>query len=204
MDVTFNFDPVCPWTWMTSRWLLHAADAEGFEIRFAPLSLAHLNRDNDDIPEQQHELHELGRGLLRVVAHLEAAEDQAAIARLYEAYGDLVHRREVEPTAALVAQAMDAAALDESARAASDDESLDEQIGQRTDAVVAAVGGDVGSPVLTWRSEDAEHAVFGPLINEVPDRDDGVELWRATRTLAELGPFAELKLARGELQLAAS
>lgn len=204
MDVTFNFDPLCPWTWMTSRWLLEAAEAEGFEVRYAPLSLAHLDRDNDDVPEVRRQLHELGRGLLRVVAHLEAAGDQAAIARLYDAYGDLVHRGGQEPSDSLAAQAVAAAGLDVAARAAIDDESLDEGIGERTDAVVAAAGGDVGSPVLTWRGPDGEHAMFGPLINEVPDRDGTVELWRATRTLAELGPFAELKLARGELQLSGS
>ena len=204
MDVTFNFDPVCPWTWLTSRWLLEAAEAEGLQVRFAPLSLAHLDRDNDDVPDHHKELHELGRGLVRVVAHLEAAGDQAAIARLYDAYGDVVHRREAEATPELVQQALEAAELDPAARAAFDDESLDERIGERTDAVVAAAGGDVGSPILTWRSDDGEHAVFGPLVNEVPDAAATVELWRATRTLAELGPFAELKLARGELQLSAS
>jgi hypothetical protein len=204
VDVTCNFDPLCPWTWMTSRWLLDAAEAEGFQVRFAPLSLAHLDRDNDDVPDHHRRLHELGRGLLRVVAHLEAAGDQPAIARLYDAYGDLVHRGGQEPTSAVVEQAIEAAGLDGAARAALDDESLDEQIGARTDAVVAAAGGDVGSPVLTWRGPDGEHAVFGPLINEVPDAAGTVDLWRATRTLAELGPFAELKLARGELQLSGS
>jgi hypothetical protein len=203
VDVTCNFDPNCPWTWMTSRWLLDAAEAEGFRVRFAPLSLPHLDRDAD-VPEQRRAMHGLSRRFLRAVWHLEALGDDDAIARLYDAYGDAVHRRQEERTDAVLDAAVDAAGLDDEARAAMDDASLDEAIGRRTDAVVDAAGGDVGSPVLTWPGRNGEVSVFGPLVNELPDAGATVDLWRATRTLAELDAFAELKQARGDLQLSSS
>jgi hypothetical protein len=203
MDVTFNFDPNCPWTWMTSRWLLRAAEAEGFDVRFAPLSLAHLNRDAD-IPDEYKAIQAISRRLLRVVAQLESADDHDGIARLYAAYGDAIHRRQQPRTEAIVTQAVADAHLSSAAIAALDDESLDERIGKHTDAVVDAAGGDVGSPVLTWSGPTGDVATFGPLVSAVPDVDGSRALWQATRTLAELGCFAELKLARGELQLSSS
>lgn len=188
MVITLHFDPSCPWTWLTSRWLLRAAEHEGFDVEWGILSLAHLNRDDpDDDP-----VHRVGRTAHRMVLGLLEAGDHDAVGRWYAAHGDLFFRQGREPGPDLYRDAVAAAGLDPGILEATEDEGLDRVVGERTDAAVERVGDEVGSPVLTW--EDV--AVFGPIIDEVPDAATSGELWRHVRGLAEIGAFAELKRGR--------
>ncbi len=185
MEVTFHFEPDCPWTWMTSRWLLRAAAAEQLEVRWAPLSLHHLNGSH---PEQAAH---------RVVQHLDAVDDQPGIARFYAELGDRVHRHGRELSPAVVAESVEAAGLDAAALAAASDESLDAAVGERTDLAFAAAGPDVGSPILHWTDDGARDVwIFGPLLDEVPDEACAAEIWRGVRHLAVHAPFKELKRGR--------
>lgn len=194
MQVTFHFDVACPWTWMTSRWLVRASEESGFDVAWAPLSLAHLNRDRE-IPEQYREGVRAGAAAARLVQHLGDAGDHDAIGRFYAAWGQRVHVEGTAPSADLVVEVATATGLDEaSVRATVQDESLDAAVGEATDAAVAAAGPDIGSPVLTWPAEDGtEVAVFGPILSDLPAPGEAAGLWDAVRTLAAFGAFDELK-----------
>lgn len=185
MDVTLHFDPTCPWTWLTSRWLLRAAELEELAVSWAPFSLNHLGDDSH--PQEP----------LRVVQHLLAIEDQAGIGAFYDAYGELTHKGGARHTPAALADAVRNAGLDDAAAAAADDASLDEAIGVATALAYNAAGPDVGSPILHWTDDRAQDIwVFGPLFDHVPDAPCCAELWRGVRHLAVHDMFKELKRGR--------
>ncbi|MBA2280863.1 MAG: DsbA family protein [Actinomycetota bacterium] len=195
MQVTFHFDPGCPWTWLTSRWLLRAAETEDVQVVFAPFSLAHINRDRE-IPEEHRGHVDAGRSALRVVQRLIDDDDQAAVARLYDEWGTLLHRDGGTPSLDLVRAATQAAGLADDVAAAVDDPSFDAAIAAATDGASDAAGRDVGSPVLRWDEGGTSVAVFGPIIDELPDVEGSADLWRGVRSLARHGELKELKRGR--------
>lgn len=184
MDIALHFDPLCPWTWVTSRWLLRAAEVEELEVRWVPFCLEHIGA------------HEPRHGT-RVVQHLLAIEDTDGVGRFYDALGEISHRRGIEPTPEHVVEAVRAAGLDDATVAAAGDESLDEAIDTLTDLAMASAGPDVGSPILHWTDDQAQDVwVFGPLLDRAPDPECAAELWRGVRALAVHAMFKELKRGR--------
>lgn len=196
VHVTFHFDPGCPWTWLTSRWLVRLAEAGVVELRWAPFSLAHLN-EGGEVPERYRPMVAAGRVGTRVVSHLADAGDHDAIGRFYAAWGDATFRAGSHPSVEAVDVAARAAGLSDAALAAGADESLDAAVDAATDAAMDLVGPDVGSPVLTWTDpERGDQAIFGPIIERVPAMADARLLWEGVRALAALGEFKELKRGR--------
>ena len=108
--VTFYFDPVCPWTWNTSRWLVEVAQRRGLTIDWRPLSLAVLNAGRD-VPEEYRAPMEVGHATLRVVAALRAAGRGAEIRSLYTEVGRRIFRDQAPASMALVAAATAAVGL---------------------------------------------------------------------------------------------
>jgi 2-hydroxychromene-2-carboxylate isomerase len=185
--VTLHFDPTCPWTWLTSRWLLRAAASEGFEVGWAPFAIVRV-ADGE---------HAEGRFPLRVIQHLVERGDDDAVDRYYDAYGELAHRQGRHKDEALAVEAARAAELDEDAVAAAGDPSLDAAVDAATDAAFAAAGPNVGSPILHWTDAGGEDVwVFGPLFDRVVDAACAGEVWRSVRQLAVHGFFKELKRGR--------
>lgn len=196
MHVTFHFEPACPWTWLTSRWLLRAAAVEGFEVRWAPFSLAHLDEVNGAGEGPFSEAKRAGRKALRVVQHLADRGDHAAVAHYYDEWGTLTHRAQRTVTPELAAEAARNAGLDDAAVAACEDASLDTAIGRATEAAYEAAGPDVGSPILQWTHDGREVWIFGPLFDRVVEPECAAEVWRGVRDLAVHGWFKELKRGR--------
>lgn len=195
--VTLHFDPSCPWTWLTSRWLLQVASIEGFAVGLAPFSLAHLERDEaESWSDEQRAKRESGQAVLRIVEHLVGAGDEAATHRVYGAWGELAHQQRRRRDHALVQQVIDDLGLDEPTAAAADDASLDSTIAGQTDAALAGAGEGVGSPILEWSDDGATVWIFGPIIDELPDAAAATDLWQGIQTLARQDRFKELKRGR--------
>lgn len=203
MEIVFHFDPSCPWTWVTSRWLVRAAEVEDLEVRWAPFSLTHLNEGQED---PMADTHAAGVTALRVVQHLLDVGDHDAVGRYYEAFGELLHRQGRAPSPDLATEAAKDAGLDGGAIAAADDPSHDAAIAAATDTAFEAAGPDIGSPVLHWREDGgADVWIFGPLFDCAPAPACAAELWRGVRHLAVHPMFKELKRGRsGEPDLAST
>ncbi len=189
-DVTFFFEPVCPWTWRASRWLTAVAEARSLDVEWRPLSLFVLN----DGPDEEHGAEtEASFRALRLVEHLHRAGRQADIARLYGALGQLAHEEGYAFDDELVSSAVRAADLGADG-AALEDPRLDAGVRASTEAALAAAGPGVGSPVIV--PAGARRGFHGPVLKAVPDKRDGLALWEAVEALAPIEGFFEIKRGR--------
>ena len=189
-DVTFFFEPVCPWTWRASRWLTAVAEARGLDIEWRPMSLLVVNGGPDD--EHGEEL-VVTHKALRLVEHLHWAGRHDDVARFYGAMGQLGHEEGFAFDDELVAGAVRAADL-LAEGAALDDPGLDAGVEASTEAAMAAAGPGVGSPVLLFAG--AERGLHGPVIKTVPDKREGLAMWDALEALAPIEGFFEVKRGR--------
>ncbi|MDQ1568480.1 MAG: hypothetical protein QOF96_3360 [Actinomycetota bacterium] len=190
-DVTFFFDPACPWTWRASRWLTLVAEARGLDIDWRPMSLLVVN--GGDLPPQYREPVETSHHLLRVVEKLRQDGRQADITRLYRAVGELVHDRGTPLDDNVVVKVLGETGLADF-RDTLDDASFDAAIEASTGAALAAAGPGVGSPVLV--PAGAERGFHGPVLGAVPEKAESLTLWDAVEALVPITDFFELKRGR--------
>ena len=190
-DVTFFFDPSCPWTWRASRWLTTVAAARGLEIEWRPFSLLVLN---DGKPDEKHrvEMHAAHRGL-RLIEQLARAGRQDDITRLYTVIGELAHEGGAPVDDDLIGHAVHQAGLDADA-ATLDDRALDTGVEQSTSTALASVGPGVGSPIMILAG--AERGLHGPVLKSIPEKTESLALWTAVEALAPVDEFFELKRGR--------
>jgi 2-hydroxychromene-2-carboxylate isomerase len=192
--VEFFFDPGCPFTWRTSRWLTGVEEAGAAAVTWRLMSLGVLNEGND-VPEQYREVMRQGARALRALAAAQAQGGSAAVARLYTALGNRQHEQGGESDDATIAAAVAEAGLPDSVAAAVDDEGLDAAVRSEHEASQAAVGDAAGSPVTALRGR----GFFGPVVVPVPTGDDALQLFEGLRLVAGVPAFSELKTARGPL-----
>ncbi|QNP69340.1 disulfide bond formation protein DsbA [Streptomyces roseirectus] len=199
--VDFWFDPLCGWTWMTSRWLLEAARSRDLDIHWHVMSLAILNEDKlDQIPEQFHDL--VGpKGLrpVRVIVAAQQSHDDAAIARLYTELGTLFHKGgEVpSPTLEAIEAALTAAGLPADLVRYADTDTYDAEVRASHERSQAAVGEESGSPVTALPDgTGGQRAFCGPVLTPIPRGEEAARLLDALLLAASVPAFAELKRAR--------
>jgi 2-hydroxychromene-2-carboxylate isomerase len=191
-DVTFFFDPACPWTWRASRWLTLVAETRGLGIEWRPLSLWVLN-DRDVVEPVKRARLETSYRLLRVIAKLDDDRRQDDIARLYTEAGTVVHENNQPFDDATVAHVLRESGLDDWGSTL-DDTSLDTAVEASTAAAMAAAGPGVGSPVLV--PAGSERGLHGPVLGAVPDKVESLALWDAIEALAPIQAFFEVKRGR--------
>lgn len=203
-DLEFFFDPICPFAWVTSRWVDEVAKLRGITIEWKFIALAIVNEETDysKFPPAYPSLHGLGRRLLRVAAAARASGGNEAVAAFYTAAGERMHHDGVSVAVFggeaipenLVAEVIAAAGLDASLVSAADDESWDALLREETELSLSRTGRDVGTPILTFApGSDREASLFGPVISSIPRGNAALELWDAVQTLARTPGFAELK-----------
>ena len=206
-DVELFFDPVCPFCWVTSKWLRQVQRLDGIQVQWRFISLALLNARPgayDDKPALYPDVHDLGRRLLRVAAAARERHGTPAVGVLYEAMGEALWERpapdvtDFDDILAVQARGIDAeqalrtADLDADLASAQHDEGWDTVLAAETDQALARVGDDVGTPILSFSPPDGP-AFFGPVIGDVPSDEDALACWNALTTLADMPGFAEIK-----------
>jgi len=209
-EIDFFFDPVCPFAWMTSRWVDQVAGQRPLDVqwRFIALRMVNAERDYDtEFPPGYDGFHTAGLRLLRVAAAVRHTAGNDAVGALYTAMGAALWDQPPEPGSLLrsdagtreqAAAALADAGLDTSLAEAVDDESFDELIGAETQVALRRAGRDVGTPILTFGPPDGP-SFFGPVISRLPSDADALRLWEAVVTLAHFDSFSELKRSRREL-----
>jgi hypothetical protein len=205
-DIHFYFDPVCPFAWMTSRWVRTVMAQRDYAVdwRFISLRLVNAAVDYDaQFPPEYEAGHTAGLRLLRVAARTRAEHGGAAVGRLYDALGRAIFDSPAEPedaagarerrgTRAFLEPVLAEAGLPADLADALDDDSFDEIIRAETDEALALTGKDVGTPIIHVRPPTGV-AFFGPVISRLPADEDAVRLWDHVVGLAGFPGFAELK-----------
>jgi hypothetical protein len=204
-DVHFYLDPVCPFCWLTSKWVRKVQAEREYSVdwRFISLRLLNAHVDYDaHFPPEYEAGHTAGLRLLRLAARTRAEHGRAAVGPLYAALGAHIFDREQGPddaehrerrgTREFVAPVLAEVGLPGTLADALDDPSWDPVIQAETDEALALTGKDVGTPILQFEPPDGV-AFFGPVISRVPGDDESVELWDHVIALARFPGFAELK-----------
>lgn len=192
--VQLFIDPVCPFAWITSRWLLSACEVRpGTSARFSLMSLAALNEGRDLDPGYAEALVQAWKPA-RLALTIQERESQEAFAAFYTAWGTRFHVEDRRDDAHAVAvEALAEAGLDASLIRAWDDAALDPAIRAEQALVEDMVGSEVGTPVISFGEGVA---YFGPVITPAPRGEDAGRLLDGLEALASVDGFFELKRAR--------
>ncbi|MGO2004554.1 mycothiol-dependent nitroreductase Rv2466c family protein [Arthrobacter rhombi] len=189
--VDFWFDPLCPFAWATSRWILEVEKVRDIKVEWQVMSLAVLNEDKNVEGE-------FPRGLdsawapVRVIIAAEQAHGQDVVGELYTAMGELIHYAGVADYSEVITRALERVGLPaELAQAGANDEH-DAALRASHERGISLVGQEVGTPVVALNGT----AFFGPVITEIPSGEEAGQLFDASVTLASFPYFFELKRTR--------
>jgi 2-hydroxychromene-2-carboxylate isomerase len=195
----FWFDPLCPFAWITSRWILEVEKVRDIEVRWHPMSLHFLNKDRLELPESYRSGVARGLPIGRVLMVTQEKEGPEALGPLYTALGIRIHHDKQERDRELVAQSLADAGLPAGLIDAFDDASYDEPLRLSHQEAIDRVGDEVGTPTIAFNGS----AFFGPVLTRIPRGEDAGRLWDGTITVAEFPYFFEIKRTRtGELDFA--
>jgi hypothetical protein len=207
-DICFYFDPVCPFCWLTSKWIRMVQAERDFTVdwRFISLRLVNAHIDYDaHFPPEYEAGHTAGLRLLRVAARARAEYGPQAMDPLQAAFGahifdtpaptdvvDEQQNRERRGTREFVEPILRKAGLPSVLAGALDDESWDAEIGAEGEEALALTGKDVGTPIIHFQPPDGV-AFFGPVISRLPEPESAGELWDHVVALARFPGFSEFK-----------
>jgi hypothetical protein len=190
----FWFDPLCPWAWIASRWILNAAEVREFDVEWHVMSLAYLNSGRDDLPEEYQALMAKAWGPVRVVVAARQAHGPEVVLPLYTALGTMRHLEGKELDRETVEEALRQVDLPVELADAMTSEAYDEAVKASHHLGMDQVGMDVGTPVISVGGV----AFFGPVVTPAPKGEAAGLLWDGVLLVAGTPGFYELKRTRTE------
>lgn len=187
----FWFDPLCPFAWITSRWILEVEKVRDIDVQWHVMSLAYLNQDKD-IPDAYRELLAPAWGPVRVLIAASQRHGDDVLLPLYDAFGTRIHHEGKPIDRDLVEAVLVEVGLDPDLADAMDDSSYDNDVAKSHHLGMDQVGSEVGTPTIAVNGV----AFFGPVLSRIPRGEQAGKLWDATVALAEYPYFFELKRSR--------
>jgi protein-disulfide isomerase-like protein with CxxC motif len=197
--VDFWFDPLCPWAWMTSRWMLEVEKVRDVEVRWHVMSLAVLNEDKLDQVSAEYRvmLATQAWGPVRVVAAAQQEHGDEVVGKLYTALGTRFHNQGQGPVREAVVAALEEVGLPASLADFADKDTYDAQLRASHKEGIDKVGQEVGTPVIAVPGADGEQiAFFGPVVTPAPKGEEAAKLWDGTLMVASIPGFYEIKRTR--------
>ena len=185
------FDPICPWAWMTSRWLDEVTRLRPVTVTWRVMSLAVLNAGRD-LPEDYADLMQRAWGPVRVLTAARRRHGRDVVKPLYDAFGTRVHPEGWEDWDAALADSLAQVGLPADLLAAAESTAWDADVVTEHQEAIDRVGADVGTPVIAV----GDVAFFGPVVSPAPHGDQALALWDGVLAVAGTDGFFELKRSR--------
>ncbi|KUJ69311.1 disulfide bond formation protein DsbA [Streptomyces albus subsp. albus] len=194
----FWFDPLCPWAWMTSRWMLEVEKVRPVEVRWHVMSLAVLNENRlDELPEEYREAMRTAWGSVRVCIAAEQKHGNEVLGPLYTALGTRFHNQGLPQNRETIVAALEEVGLPAELADAADTDAFDAELRASHASGIDLVGQDVGTPVIAVPGADGEQiAFFGPVVTPAPKGEAAAKLWDGTLMVASTPGFYEIKRTR--------
>jgi hypothetical protein len=190
--VDFWFDPLCPWAWITSRWMLEVEQVRPVAPRWHVMSLAVLNEKKEDLPENYQEMMARAWGPVRVCIAAEQKYGAEVLGPLYTAIGTRFHDEKAERNRATIEAALADAGLPADLADAMDSTDYDLAVRASHKDGIDRVGYDVGTPVIAV----GDLSIFGPVVSPIPRGEAAARLWDGVMLIAGTDGFFELKRSR--------
>ena len=191
-QVDFWFDPLCPWAWITSRWMLEVEKVRPVEVRWHVMSLAVLNEGKDDLPENYQEMMAKAWGPVRVCIAAEQKFGTEKVLPLYTAIGTRFHNGKAEWDRATIADALAEVGLPDDLADAMTSTEYDDAVRASHQDGIDRVGYEVGTPVISVNGT----SIFGPVLSPIPRGEAAAKLWDGVLLVTGTDGFFEMKRSR--------
>jgi len=188
----FWFDPVCPWAWMTSRWIIEVEKVRPIDVRWHVMSLAVLNEGREGISDRYREAMARAWGPVRVIVAARELNGEKYVRALYDAMGTRIHPGGNKDYPEVIRQALEEVGLTAELAGYADSDTYDEQLRASHEAGISQVGTEVGTPIVAYNG----NAIFGPVVTPAPRGEAAGRLWDGTVLVTSTPGFYELKRTR--------
>ncbi len=187
----FWFDPVCPWAFITSRWILEVAKVREIEITWNIFSLPHLNKDRE-MPEKYKAIFANSWSCARIIKSVEKDFGKEKTLPLYSAISTRIHVLKEAVSKDLLSDSLKEVGLDSKYLAEMENSDWDKQIIESHERGIKLVGDDVGTPIIAINGI----GFFGPVISPAPKGEEAGKLWDGVVLSASYPGFFEIKRSR--------
>ena len=188
----FWFDPLCPWAWITSRWMVEVEKVRPVQTQWHVMSLAALNSGREDLPEEYRERMKAAWGPVRVCTAAAELKGDSVLGPLYTALGTRFHHEKLPRDRATVEAALTEAGLPTDLADAMESTEYDEALRASHTEGIERVGYEVGTPIISMNGT----SIFGPVVTPIPRGEAAAKLWDGVNLVTQTDGFFELKRSR--------